>query len=253
VPSRFLFPAVLLLMLAFAAFVGPHIDPVVARYGWVDLLLLVPVYFIAQNIASVGRKSTDHVFFMEAPAIPQGGEFHQEYTTPYNYSPPDWGGATLLGMFANTGVIACYGVPDALVRGAIAQGKPEYRGEAYVVGAAGAGGSGAARITKWTPNTATVHYDHATPGSLLVYNMNFDPSWRANGQPAIDHNFAVATNIPAGAGEVKFTYYPRTLNWGLALCAITALAGFGAPRLVSRRRASKSARSPSAAKSSAGP
>jgi hypothetical protein len=233
VPTRFLFPAILLLMLAFAAFFGNAFDRLLGRHGWMDVLLLIPVYMVAQNIVQVGRKSTEHSFFMEAPPIPGGGAFHQEYGPPYNYTPPDWTGATLLAMMANTGVIACYGVPDALVRGAIPRGKPEYRGEAYL---AGPGARGEATITRWTPNTATVRYENAGPGTMLVYNMNYDPSWRANGEPAVDYDFVVATPVPRGSGEIKFTYYPRTLNWGLTVLAFTAFACFGLPRLIDRRR-----------------
>ena len=229
VPTRFLFPAVLVLMVGFAALVGRGMDRVLERRGWLDLLLLVPVYWVAMDIASVGRKSTEHVFFMAAPPIVESPEFHQATTSPYNYSPPDWAGATLLSMFANTGSIKCYGVPEQLEPGAIASDAKDYRGEAYVVGA-----SGKASVAKWTPNTATIDYSEAGPDSLLVYNMNYDPSWRANGRPVIEYKKAVATPVSPGAGELKFTYRPRTLNWGLVLCALTFLAAFGAPR--ARRR-----------------
>jgi len=233
VPTRFLFPAVLLLMLAFAALFGDAFDRAIDRRRWVDVLLLVPVFLIARDIAEVGRKSTERVFFMEAPPMPPPGAFHQELAPPYNYTPSDWTGADLLGMMVNTGVIGCYGVPDSLVRGAIPKDKPGYRGEAYVVdGTAHA----TAVMTKWTPNTATVKYENAGPGALLVYNMNFDPSWRANGKAAVDYNYVVATPIPVGSGQIKFSYYPRALNAGLALFALTVFACFGVPKIASWRR-----------------
>jgi len=233
VPTRFLLPAVLMLMLAFAAAFGVAFDRVIERRRWIDLLLLVPVFLVAQDIATVGRKTTEHVFFMSLPPASAAGEFHQEFGPPYDYTPGDWTGATMASMTNNLGIVGCYGVPDSLVRGAIPKGKPGYRGEAYVVDPAG---HGSATITKWTPNTARVKYENAGPGAVLVYNTNFDPSWRANGKPAVEYNAVVATPVPLGSGEVKFSYYPRTLNWGLAVFALTAFAAFGVPRIVARRR-----------------
>ena len=240
VPSRFLFPAILLLMLVFAAFAGSYFDRLVASRGWVDLLLLIPVYGAALDIGSVGRKSTMHSFYMEAPPIQPNPEFHHQIVSPYNYVPGDWAGASLLATFANVGIIGSYGLP-ALEPGAISTGTPEYRGEAYFAGASGAGG---ARVVHWTPNTATVEYYGAPPGAVLVYNMNFDPSWRADGRPAIDYRHAVATVTPGGAGRVVFSYYPRALNWGLAVFALTLALAFGARRhvLSSESRAWASAR-----------
>jgi hypothetical protein len=232
VPTRFLLPAVLMLMLSFAASFGGAFDHVIERHRWIDLLLLVPIFLVAQDIAQVGRKTMEHVFFMDLrPASP--GEFHQESGPPYDYTPGDWTGATMASMTNNLGIVGCYGVPDSLVRGAIPRGKPGYRGEAYLVD--GADG-GSAAITKWTPNTATVKYQNAGPGALLVYNMNYDPSWRANGKAAIEYDAVVATAVPRGSGEVKFSYYPRALNGGLTVFALTAFVAFGAPRIIARRR-----------------
>jgi hypothetical protein len=230
VPTRFLYPASLLLMLGFAALVGPGIDRVLERRGWLDLVLLGAVCWVAIDIASVGRKSTEHAFYMQAPPIVASQDFQQASTSPYNYSPPDWAGATLLSMFANTGDIKCYGVPQGLVPGAIARDSKDYRGEAYIVGA-----SGNASVTKWTPNTATIDYSGAGSSALLVYNMNYDPSWRANGGPGTEYKGAIAVPIPPGAGAVKFVYRPRMLNWGI-LTLMLAVVGILAPRVWRRRR-----------------
>lgn len=242
VPTRFLFPAVLLLMLVFAAFAGGYLDRLVVSNGWVDLLLLVPVLAAALDITSVGRKSTEHAFYMEAPAIQPNPEFHHLTASPYNYVPGDWAGASLLATFANVGIIGSYGLPP-LEPGAIAASAPEFRGEAYIVGPSGAG---TARVVHFTPNTATVEYSRAPPGSLLVYNMNFDPSWRADGKPTVEYRHAVATPLRADSGQVRFSYYPRALNWGLAAFALTFALAFGLNRHVSpsasRARASARAR-----------
>jgi hypothetical protein len=215
VPSRFLFTAILMLMLAFAAFAGGAVDRALASRGWLDLLLLVPVFFVAIDIATVGRRSTEHSFYMEAPVIHANPVFQQRNASPYNYAPGDWAGATLLAMFANIGIIGSYGLPP-FQPGALAATTPEYRGEAYL-----ADGVGSAHVAQWTPNRAVVEYDHAGAGSVLVYNMNFDPGWSANGAPALDYHQAVAAHVPIGSGRVTFSYYPPMLNWGLLVFALT--------------------------------
>lgn len=223
VPSRFLYPAVLLLMLAFVGFASSHLERLIVGNRWVDLLLLVPVGAIALDITAVGRKSTEHSFYMEAPSIKPNPEFHHQTSSPYNYVPGDWAGASLLATFANVGIIGSYGLPP-LEPGAIAASAPEFRGEAYVVGGADAG---SAKVVHWTPNTATVEYSRAKAGSLLVYNMNFEPSWRVDGKAAVDYRHAVATPLAGGSGRVEFKYYPRMLNWGLVAFALTCALAFG--------------------------
>jgi hypothetical protein len=234
VPTRFLYPAVLLLMLAFVGFAASPLDRLIAFNGWVDLLLLLPVCAVALDITSVGRKSTEHAFYMEAPPIKPNPEFHHLTASPYNYVPGDWAGASLLATFANVGIIGSYGLPP-LEPGAIAASAPEFRGEAYVVGPPGAG---SAKVVHWTPNTATIEYSRTAAGSLLVYNMNFDPSWRADGKPAIDYRHAVAIPLARGTGRLEFSYYPRTLNWGLAVFALTCALAFGS-KLHAPSRASR--------------
>ena len=80
----------------------------------------------------------------------------------------------------------------------------------------------------------------AAAGAIVVYNQNFDPSWKANGAPAAAWNELVSAPVPAGGtGRVVFRYYPRTLNLGLFICFLTALVAFGgphAPRLWKRIR-----------------
>jgi hypothetical protein len=205
-------------------------------------VLLLPVCAVALDITSVGRKSTEHSFYMEAPPITPNAEFHHQTSSPYNYVPGDWAGASLLATFANVGIIGSYGLPF-FEAGAIAASAPEFRGEAYVVGPPGAG---SAKVVHWTPNTATVEYSRTVAGSVLVYNMNFDPSWRADGKPAVEYRRAVAVPLAGGSGRVEFSYYPRMLNWGLAVFALTCALAFGskvhAPSRASRAWARARAR-----------
>ncbi len=228
VPTRFLLPALLLLMLAFASMLSGFLERAVARRPWIDLALLVPVYFVAMDMVDVGRQSTKQLFMFKGPSVVEASkEFHHVTDTTYRYD-PDWrqaGRQELLAMYANTGLIRCYGIPTELVPGAIAQGAAGYRGEAYLVGP----DQGTARVTDWSPNTATVHYEGARYGATLVYNMNFDPGWRANGHAATSYNRAVSTRVYASSGEVTFRYSPPLFGWGLIAFGLTALVALGGP------------------------
>jgi hypothetical protein len=238
-PSRFLYLAVLVCCLAFAAWAGRPFEANWHRLRWLDAALLVAVFFVAKDIAQVGRKSTDHVFYMAFPAELRPKDSFQQVKGPsQNYSPPDaWAGPVVLAMMDNEGFVGCYSVPDrAEPHGAIASGEPGYVGEAYL-----ADGPGRARVVSFSTNSAIVEYEGALAGSTLVYNMNFDPSWRANGAPAKEHAHAVSTTVSSAAGRVTFRYYPRTLNAALLVFAATLAGIAGGPRLVRgrlRRRSS---------------
>jgi hypothetical protein len=241
VPTRFLFPAVLFAMLVFAVFAGSLLDRMIVARGWVDLMLLVPVYAVAYDIAKVGRKSTEHSFYMEAPPIQAAAEFRQHNTNPYNYSPSDWAGASLLGEFGNIGLIGAYGLPT-LEPGAIGT-EQAYRGEAYVVSTnPDADHKSEAHVVSFTANTAVVEFSNAPPNAKLVYNMNYDPSWRADGKPALELERAVASPITGPKGRVRFSYFPRMLPWGLLVFAMTVGLNVGLPGVFRRWRPAKTQR-----------
>jgi hypothetical protein len=63
-----------------------------------------------------------------------------------------------------------------------------------------------------------------TPGELVVYDMNYDASWRANGEPALEYEGLVATRAPANGSRVEFRYVPRTLVWSVPLFLLTLVA-----------------------------
>jgi len=120
-------------------------------------------------------------------------------------------------MMSNDGFLGCYSVPDrAEPHGAVTDKDPSYRGEAHVEE-----GSGHATVVHWSPNGADVEYADATPGAVLVYNMNYDPSWRANSHRAVEYRNAVATRLDGAHGTVRFRYFPRMVPWGLLLFAAT--------------------------------
>jgi hypothetical protein len=218
VPSRFLYLACLCLMLAVVGLLEMWLGRLIARAPVLDALLIVPVWFCAIDIADVSHVATEMPFTLRMPAVTWHPDFKQVWWPDYNYEPPGaWAGPSLPMMMANDGFLGCYSVPDrAEPHGAVAAKDPLYRGEAYVEG-----GTGRATVVRFSPNGADVAYSDAKPGAMLVYNMNYDPSWRADGHPAVDHKHAVAARLEAAEGVIHFRYFPRTLPWGLLLFAIT--------------------------------
>lgn len=240
VPSRFMYPAILALGVAFAATVGQRIERLLRRRPWLDLLFLVPVGLVAADISHVSSNILTDAFSQVRPEI-TAGTFHHERRAPIDYARPDWATPAYLATLANVGIVECWTVPNDFPRGAIVRGAPEYRGEAYVVN-----GTGDATILDWTPNSVTVDVKNASPGAVLVYNMNWDPSWRANGVPALEWQHAVGTRLSQGHETVVFRYRPRTLPAGIVLC-LTAIVAM----LLLRRRAAAKGRPPPRAVTSA--
>lgn len=216
VPSRFHYPMLLLLGAALLAFAGKRLDPRIERRPWLDFVFLLPVAVFVWDMARFSRTPFEQAFWMRAPDhIPRVEPFEHRLRPPVNYVQRDWAPPMLLAMFANTGVTQCYGVDPAFKPSARAKGSLGYRGRAYVEG------QGEAEVIEWTPNRAIVAVRGAPPGALVVYNMNYDPSFRADGEPAIDHDGLVAARLRPGATSVEFRYFPRTLPLALVLCLAT--------------------------------
>ncbi len=220
VPSRFLLVAVLFASLSFAAMIEARFGVAIATRRFVDPMLVVIVGAVAAIMATVSYPISKGVFFMHAPQTHWSGEFQQLARPPGDYQPPGaWAGAILVSMNSNRGFVQCASVPDnAEPRGAIATTDAKYKGEAYVVG-----GTGSARILRWSPNEVEIQVENAQPEAILVYNMNFDPSWRQGGKPALEHEHAVATRIQSANQRVVFSYFPRTLPKGIAIFLTTLL------------------------------
>jgi hypothetical protein len=220
VPSRFLYSMVLFFAVCFAAAIGRAFDRQIEHRPWLDLLALVPALALAMDIALVGRHIDEDAFRLIKPPIVEQPEFYHARRAVYRYVQPDPQAApVLLGMFANLGQVEGYGTPLFTGGSSIAKGSPKYRGEAFI-----AEGPGQARIVAWSPNHAEVDVEGALPGSLLVYNMNFDPSWRAGAEPAIEWNGLPAARLSGGAERVSFRYRPRTLTYGVAMFCVTLAA-----------------------------
>jgi hypothetical protein len=105
------------------------------------------------------------------------------------------------------------------VPGAIPRGDTRYRGLVSVDG-----GSGSAKVLDWGPSHAVVSVEGATPGALLRYDMNYDPSWSANGVPALAQDGLVAAPLRGGSERVELRYFPRTFRFSVPLCLLTLLA-----------------------------
>jgi len=220
VPSRFHYPMLLMLGGVAVATLGRWIEPQLSKRPWLDLALLLPVALFAFDLIKVSRVPFTQAFWMEAPQqIRRAERFEHVQKAPVHYVRRDWAAPMLLAMMANKGVIECYGIPPSDRGGALAGGQPGHRGAAHVEH-----GEGEAEVVEWSPNEALVRVSGAKPGSLVVYNMNYDPSWRANGVPALEFDGRVAHRLEAGESEVEFSYFPRTLAWSLPL-ALLALAG----------------------------
>jgi hypothetical protein len=231
VPSRFHFPMLLAAGLLFASWAEGRLRRS-RRRPRIEAFLLAAVALLAFDLAGVGRRAFATAFLQERPArIEAAARFEQRRHPTARYRVSDWAPPALLSMLANQGLIDCYGVPNTLRVGARGVEDPDYRGAAWV-----ADGPGSAEVSDWSPNRALVRYQGARPGSLLVYNMNFDPSWRADGRPALEHGHAVAARLPGGDGTLEFRYVPRTLRYSLWLPALTLAGCLAVGGLGSRRR-----------------
>lgn len=235
VPSRFLYPAVLILGLCAAAGLGRWIARRAVRLPWLDLAAALAVGALALDVAAVAELPMKSAMWMVPPdRIPSDRPFRFAAEPPFHYKKRDWAGPMYLAMLGNTGVLNCYGAPPFERKGARAATDPAYRGEVFVEG-----GGGQARLVSWSPNQATVEVSGAEAGALLVYNMNFDEGWRSDAGPVLNHEDAVAVRLPAGTSRVTLRYRPPGLFAGLGLAAATGAALWALAR---RARAAREAR-----------
>jgi hypothetical protein len=230
VPSRWQYPAVLVLAVVFAAVLERGMARLRGLRPVGELVLFACAAWISWDVAQVARLPMSQMFGGHMPSNPvKTDEFHTEarVSSQYQYDGISYGQASLPSEMANVGQIECMIFPglnvwmkDAkgVIRGMGAKGRgdPAYRGEAYT-----ASGKGHAELVHFTPNAMTVHVDGAEPGDLLVLNQNWDPGWRADGVPAANYNDAVATVVRAPNETVLFRYRPHYWWLSLGICAIT--------------------------------
>jgi hypothetical protein len=180
--------------------------------------LLLPLLLFVIDLVRVNQRPFAQAFWMRAPEIQPAEQFRHLTDAPVSYERPDWAAPMLLSMFANTGVIRCYGADPALKIGAIAADAPGYRGQVFV-----AEGEGVAEVVSWTPNSAEIRVAGASPGALIAYDMNYDPSWSVDGQPALNYRGLVAGHLRGASSTVTFRYFPRTLRYSLPILLLTLL------------------------------
>lgn len=243
VPSRWLYPALLLLALPTAAGLGRFVANRGRRSWLVEWTMLAGITWVALDMASVSQLALRRVFWMQLPPITEQAQFRQHANVPrsLHYVVRDWAVPAVPAMLSNAGVLECYGVaslaiywrqPDGTIpgQGARGLGTYDYRGEAYT-----ASGEGRASIVEWSPNRVTVRVEGAQAGDTLVLNQNFDPSWLANDNPAFSWKDAVATTLPSGDTTITFRYWPRRQWAGLAIFGLT-IASLGGAWVLDRRR-----------------
>jgi hypothetical protein len=228
VPSRFLYPAVLVFSLVAAIGIGRAVSRRSIRWPWLDAVAAALVTVLAIDVASVAHKPMANAMWMVAPQITRRDDFHFEKEPPFHYKKRDWVGPMYLAMLGNTGVLNCYGTPPFDRKGALASSDPAFRGEVHVEG------GGTAQLRQWSPNAAAVEVRAAPEGAVLVYNMNFDEGWSAevddhatasgSARP-FDRDHRIAVRVPAGDSLVRLRYRPPRLWLGMAIgaAAIAAL------------------------------
>jgi hypothetical protein len=238
VPSRWLYPTVLVMIAATAAV----LERVLARQPrriLLELAILCVAIYVGLDIGLESQRPLVNALSRQPPAVAESfGPFHQERSAPPSLRYPDgadWAPTSYPSLIANIGVIDCSTFPglhnyirnqDGSITGLGAKGKGEhdYRGEAYF-----AKGAGFASVVAWTPNAVTIHYSNAQPGDVLVLNENWDPGWTIGRHRAIDWASAAATRVDASDGELTFSYTSRFFWLGLLICVATiaGLVGFG--------------------------
>jgi hypothetical protein len=244
VPSRWLYPATLVLAVVFASMLERGIARLRGLRGIAEVVLLACAAWISWDIARVARSPMTQMFGSHMPTIPQHtAEFHTDakMSGEYMYDGVSYGYASLPTEMANVDQLECMLFPGLSIfardakgvvhgMGAKGRGDPAYRGEAYT-----ADGKGKAELIHFTPNAMTVHVDNATPGDLLVLNQNWDPGWRADGVPAVAYHDAVATVVRSTNETVMFRYRPH--YWWLSVAIFTVTVGGIGVAFRRRRRA----------------
>jgi hypothetical protein len=219
-PARILFLAILLLALVLAAGVDARWARFARDRRWAEPALLAIVCLFGIDLASVSRQATVAPFRLQVPAVSPSAEFRQERYQHYRYGKPAVGPALrdryqwpakiiYPSMLANTGMVTCYGIPLEARSTVIGSEEPSWKGLVSLTG------GGRAELVRWTPNAVTVRVTGAAAGDRLVYDMNADPGWHANGAPAESWQGLVAAPLAGGDETIEISYRPPGLVPGL--------------------------------------
>ena len=232
VPSRWLFPAIVLLAWAGVSGAERWLSRSGARRPMLEAALGVAALALAMQMGTVARESLAESFVNPAPVVEPAAAFHivHRLAPRPDYRPGVSDVSSLPAVLGNVGTLEC--VTDHRIHvshrdsegrmpgvGAFADNDPDYRGEAYVVERAAS-----SVVVSWTPNVVDVHFEGAEPGDHLVLNQNWDPGWTADGAPAENYRDAVAAVAASRSQTVRFAYSPRSTWFGLAILAATLAA-----------------------------
>jgi hypothetical protein len=235
VPTRWLYPAILLFGVAAAAGLGS----LLARVPWrrnAELLCLAGCLLLAIDIGRESSIPMQRAFWMQPRSVAPAPAFEQVERVPRHlqYQRRDYAPEAVPAVLAGIGVLQCtmhaslnIWAPKAadgrpIGMGARGSDSKQYSGEAYTES-----GTGTARITSFSPNRVEVEVRGARVGERLILNQNFDPGWSVAGHAAVPYRSAIATPLSASTARVTFSFWPRGLTLGLVTLMLT-LSGLGA-------------------------
>jgi hypothetical protein len=235
VPTRWLYPAMLLFGVAAAAGLGSLLSRVPWRRN-AELSCLAGCLLLAIDIGRESSIPMQRAFWMQPRNVASAPAFEQVERVPrqLQYQRRDYAPEAVPAMLAGIGVLQCTmhaslniwapkgadGRPIGM--GARGSDGKQYAGEAYTES-----GTGTARITSFSPNRVEVEVRGARVGERLILNQNFDPGWSVAGRAAVPYRSAIATPLSASTGRVTFSFWPRGLTLGLITLILT-LSGPGA-------------------------
>lgn len=235
VPTRWLYPAMLLFGVAAAAGLGSLLSRVPWRRN-AELLCLAGCLLLAIDMGREASIPMQRAFWMQPRNIAPARAFEQVERVPrqLQYQRRDYAPEAVPAVLAGIGVLQCtmhanlnIWAPKAadgrpIGMGARGSDGKQYSGEAYTES-----GTGTARITSFSPNRVEVEVRGARVGERLILNQNFDPGWSAAGRAAVPYRNAIATPLSASTARVTFSFWPRGLTLGLVTLLLT-LSGLGA-------------------------
>jgi hypothetical protein len=225
VPSRWMYPALLALLVVAAAAFERGLRRTGPLRGWIEIVLVAGLAAVAYDVSKTARQPIQHMFGTHMPAVPEStGPFHTEQHMPVALMyQNDWAPSSLPAEMANIGTIDC-GTFSGLHNyyrdqkgnipglGAKGLGDPDYKGEVFM-----AEGAGTAEVTRWTPNEVAVQVHGAGPGARVVLNQNWDPGWSASGAQVSAFHDTVSAILRGSDATVVFHYRPVTFWPGMLL------------------------------------
>ncbi len=216
VPSRFLYPAVVVAALLIVSFL-------VALRRWTEARMpgqRAHHVFVAAELLLAVVVTTD-LFLTTGPRLQQGlsmmlpehrasADYH--LTADANYSElPDFPVRAM-------GTTECYGGFDWPVSRALwTKGSQERLDPAD---------AGKVVRLRWSPSSITFRVETSRPATLIV-DQNFDEGWRATLGAPVSHEGLLALEVPAGDRQVTFRHRPQGLELGLAMTGLGVFLSLG--------------------------